>query len=278
MSLAGIGERGGAGAEKALKLVGAECLDRAETGQQQGWHGDQSAAAGDRIHEPRDEGRKGKQKDGPAGQFGHRASFGEKGCGASTTVGLSRQVGIRSVGTIFLLEASFGGFALPSSPGDDTQQALIYARSAIEGPSMPRGLIGRLQRLFEGNASVRKVANDPALMAELLLLLRMALADGEVHEREMEVFQRVCREAFDIDGDGLRHVMEHLDAFGFEITVAQAVAVFRELDKKRRVLLARHMADIAEADAELSRHEVRLLARVVDMLDLEPGDVVRPAE
>jgi len=36
------------------------------------------------------------------------------------------------------------------------------------------------------------------------------------------------------------------------------------------------MAEIAKADTELSKHEVRLLARVIDMLDLKPADVVTP--
>ena len=123
---------------------------------------------------------------------------------------------------------------------------------------------------------MRRVADDPALLAELMLLFRMILADGEVRDRELETFRRICAESFGIGPDSFGEVMTYLQDFGYEITSAQAIAVFRDLDKDRRTQLARHMAEIAKADTELSKHEVRLLARVIDMLDLKPADVVTP--
>lgn len=144
---------------------------------------------------------------------------------------------------------------------------------------MTRGLLARLRELFEGNASVRTVADDPALTAELLLLLRMILADGEVSERELATLRRIA-ESFGISGEDFEPVLSHLEDFGYETSAGQAIAVFRELSKERRILLARHMAAIAKADMELSRFEVRLLARVVSMLDLDLAEVTsdpRPA-
>jgi uncharacterized tellurite resistance protein B-like protein len=138
---------------------------------------------------------------------------------------------------------------------------------------MLRGLLARLRDVFEGNPSVRKVADDPALMAELLLLTRMALADGEMAERELSTLKRIADEAFGLAPADMELVLHHLEDFGYEISAQQAIAVFRELDRERRVALARHMAAIAKADRELSRHEVRLLARVVDMLDVTPAEV-----
>lgn len=139
---------------------------------------------------------------------------------------------------------------------------------------MPQGLLDTLRELIQGNPSVRKVADDPALMAELLLLFRMVLADGEVRERELETIRRIAAENFGIEGGDLQKVLRHLDAFGYEITPAQAIAVFREFSAERRLLLAQHMALLAKADEELSHYEVRLLARVVEMLDLDPKAVV----
>jgi len=141
---------------------------------------------------------------------------------------------------------------------------------------MARGLLTRLKELIEGNASVRKVADDPALMAELLLLLRMVLADGEVAERELATLRRIAA-GFGIEGDDFELVLRHLEDFGYEISLAQAIDVFREMDRERRIALARHMADIAKADQELSGFEVRLLARVVEMLGLTPADVLPSA-
>ncbi len=135
-----------------------------------------------------------------------------------------------------------------------------------------------LRELIEGNSAVRKVADDPSLMAELLLLFRMILADGEVSAEEMTMLRRIASEAFGIEGADLDLVLEHLADFGYETSSGQALAIFREFDRDRRVTLARHMAEIAKADRDLSKVEVRLLARVVDMLELEPADVVPGAE
>jgi len=141
---------------------------------------------------------------------------------------------------------------------------------------MLQGLLARLRELFEGNPAVRKVADDPALMAELLLLLRMALADGRMAEPELATLRRIAADAFGIGAADMEPVLQHLEDFGFETSVPQAIAVFRELERPRRLSLARHLAAIAKADAELNRHEVRLLARVVDMLDLTPAEVAAP--
>ena len=47
---------------------------------------------------------------------------------------------------------------------------------------MATGLLAQLKELFEGDPGVRKVADDPVLSAELLLLFRMILADGLVQD------------------------------------------------------------------------------------------------
>ena len=144
------------------------------------------------------------------------------------------------------------------------------------GEQMPQNLLARLRQLLQGNPSVRKVADDPALTAELLLLVRMVLADGEAHERELAALRRIASDSLGIDGADLELVLDHLGAFGYEITPVQAIAVFRELDMDRRLALAQNMAMLAKADGELSRHEVRLLARVVEILEIDPQRVVVP--
>ncbi|PSJ63862.1 TerB family tellurite resistance protein [Pseudaminobacter soli (ex Li et al. 2025)] len=142
---------------------------------------------------------------------------------------------------------------------------------------MAHGLLAQIRTLFEGDPGVRKVADDPVLTAELLLLFRMILADGTVSESEMAVFRRICEESFGIAGDSLDAVVEYLQDYGYETTGSQAVAMFQDLDIERRKELARHMAEIAKADAQLSENEVRLLRRTIDMLGVSPADVVKPA-
>ncbi len=142
---------------------------------------------------------------------------------------------------------------------------------------MATGLLAQLKELFEGDPGVRKVADDPVLSAELLLLFRMILADGVVQESEMEAFRRICRDAFGIGEESFDGVVEYLNDFGYETSGAQAIEMFRELDPERRKLLARHMAEIAKADSQLAENEVRLLRRTLELLGISPVDVVKPA-
>lgn len=143
---------------------------------------------------------------------------------------------------------------------------------------MAGGLIGKFRELFEGDSGVRKVADDPVLSAELLLLVRMMLADGAASEREWEAFRRICRDAFGIGDESFEGVVEYLKDFGYETNGLQAITLFRELRIERRKELARHMAEIAKADAQLAETEMRLLRRALDVLGLTPADVAGPAK
>jgi uncharacterized tellurite resistance protein B-like protein len=143
---------------------------------------------------------------------------------------------------------------------------------------MAQGLLAKVRSLFEGDPGVRKVAEDPALTAELLLLFRMILADGEISDSELGVFRKICRESFGIGEDSVDGVVEFLNDYGYETSGAQALELFRELDPERRKLLALHMAEIAKADSQLAEKEVRLLRRTLEVLGLSPVDVVRPAQ
>src|SRR5262245_10618681 len=106
---------------------------------------------------------------------------------------------------------------------------------------MLQSMLSKVMTLIEGDPGVRKVARDPVLSAELLLLFRMILADGNVSESEMLVFRRICHDAFGIGEDSVDLVIEHLNEIGYETTGVQALAMFKELDFDRRRQLARHM-------------------------------------
>jgi uncharacterized tellurite resistance protein B-like protein len=134
------------------------------------------------------------------------------------------------------------------------------------------GLLDQLRELLDGDPGVRKVADDPVLTAELLMLFRMILADGTVSESEMTVFRRICRDAFEIPESSIERVIEYLNDFGYETDGSQAVALFRDLDMERRKLLALHMAEIAKADSHLAESEMKLLRRTLDLLGISSGD------
>ena len=133
--------------------------------------------------------------------------------------------------------------------------------------------LDRVRTLFEGDPAVKRVADDPALSAELMLLLRMVLADGEVDEAEMATFRHICAEAFGISGEGLRQVTEYLQDFGYEITTPKALELYATLPMDRRVALARHMAEIAKADQDFSAKEAELLKRTLSLLGITQNDI-----
>lgn len=140
---------------------------------------------------------------------------------------------------------------------------------------MSQGILTKIRTLFEGDPGVRRVADDPVLAAELLLLFRMILADGSASESEMETLRRICRDSFGIPETSMDAVIEYLNDFGYETTGPQAVSMFQEMDDERRRQLARHMAEIAKADKQLAKSEVHLLRRTLEMLGLSPVDLVR---
>lgn len=140
---------------------------------------------------------------------------------------------------------------------------------------MAIALLDKIRSIFEGDPGVRKVADDPVLSAELLMLFRMILADGTVSESEMEVFRRICSGSFGIPESSIDAVIEYLNEYGYETNGSQAIAMFRDLDVERRKLLAQHMAEIAKADHHLADNEVKLLRRSLDLLGISPVDLVK---
>lgn len=142
---------------------------------------------------------------------------------------------------------------------------------------MAQGLLDRLTALFEGDPGVRRVADDPVLSAELLLLFRMILADGEANAAELQAFRRLCAEHFGIPAGSLDGVIEYLRDFGYETTGSQALALFLDLPVERRRALVQHMGMMAKADRHLAEREMRLLARALEILGLQPADAVPAA-
>ncbi len=130
--------------------------------------------------------------------------------------------------------------------------------------------------MIEGDPGIRKVADDPVLSAELLLLFRMILADGKVDDSEMKAFRRICRDSFGIEEDSIDGVVDYLNDYGYETTGTQAVALFRDLDLDRRKQLALHMAEIAKADTELAQQEIRLLRRTLELLGVSARELASP--
>lgn len=134
---------------------------------------------------------------------------------------------------------------------------------------MAGGILDRMRAMLERDKTVQMVASDPALTAELLLLFRMILADGQVRGEEMLAFKRICRDVFGLNPEAMDGVYKYLEDFAYETTSEQSVAMFQELPIERRKMLLDHMIAIAESDEELDPDELRLLGRTADMLGFD---------
>jgi uncharacterized tellurite resistance protein B-like protein len=136
---------------------------------------------------------------------------------------------------------------------------------------MGETFLERVRAFLEGNASVRRVADDTALTSELVLLLRMTMADGELREDEYERFRRLAMTAFAIPEADVGEVIGYLKDFAYDLTAEKAAAQFAELTDERKRSLLLHMLEIAKADNELHADEAELIRRTAAILGLDPG-------
>lgn len=121
------------------------------------------------------------------------------------------------------------------------------------------GFGDRVRALLEQNSSISKVANDPVLSAELLLLVRMSFANKAVEPAEANAFAAICTRLLGLNGDELTDILKYLNDFGYETTDAQAADMLAGLDEARKREILDHMAIVAKADGEIDPRERRLL-------------------
>jgi uncharacterized tellurite resistance protein B-like protein len=138
---------------------------------------------------------------------------------------------------------------------------------------MAHGFIQSIREFIEGNKSVRRVADDVTLTSELILLVRMMLADGKLHPDEMQNFKRICRTAFGIPEDDIGQVMQYLKDFGYDTSAADAAAMFAEFAPERKRALLVHMLSIAKSDDQLDRNETDLIRRTALTLGMSAEDI-----
>lgn len=142
---------------------------------------------------------------------------------------------------------------------------------------MQEGLFAKLRALFEGESAVRKIVQDPATSAEILLLMRLVLADGVAEGTELEALKRICGDVFGLHGGDFDEVMTYLENYGYETSGPQAAAMFAELPEDRRKRLLQHMIIIAKADRTIDKREVQLIARAGQILGLDPRTLIGQA-
>lgn len=129
-------------------------------------------------------------------------------------------------------------------------------------------------RFLGANPSVLKVADDLQLTSELILLIRMMFADGELKPEEKEVFKKLCVSTFGLEEKDIPDVIQYLKDFGYETSSWDAAAMFKDLPMERKRKLLIHMLEIAKSDHELHASEAELIKRTAENLGLTAQDIV----
>lgn len=139
-------------------------------------------------------------------------------------------------------------------------------------------VLNQIKDWLEKDKSVKRVAKDLQLTSELILLVRMMFADGELKPEELQNFKRICHIAFDIPEEEVGKVIKYLQEFGYETTVDDAANMFRELDEDRKKSLLLHLLSIAKSDNELHAEEVQMLKKTAEILGIGPEDLANYRE
>jgi uncharacterized tellurite resistance protein B-like protein len=138
---------------------------------------------------------------------------------------------------------------------------------------MSDGFFGKIKDMIARDKAVRMVAEDPVLTAELILLFRVVLADGEVSEKELAMFKEICASAFGIPPEAVEGVGEYLGDISYETTSQQAASVFADMSVGRKQLLVEHMLQIAGADHRTTKPELDLIQAVAAKLGFQVAPI-----
>ena len=138
---------------------------------------------------------------------------------------------------------------------------------------MSESIFDRITAFLGAKSAVQKVADDPVLTAELLLLMHVALADGKTEQSEYAAILRIASNDFGIAPDEFGEVAAYLKDFGYETSSEQAALAFADVPFERKVMLLRHLLTIANADDDLDPKEANLIRRTADLLGVTPEEL-----
>lgn len=138
---------------------------------------------------------------------------------------------------------------------------------------MSETIFERISAYLSKKTAVQRLSEDPALVSELLLLVRLVFADGQKHQAEMNALLHIMQHDFDIKPEELPEIADYLKTFAYETSSTQAAALFNELAPERRQSLIGHLITIAQADNEIHPAESALIARVIEQLNVTPEEL-----
>jgi uncharacterized tellurite resistance protein B-like protein len=136
--------------------------------------------------------------------------------------------------------------------------------------------LDKIRALMGPGTTVQRVADDQQLTAELILLVRMMFADGEMKPDELAQFKEICATRCDIPEEDIPDVVKFLTEFGYETTVENAAGMFADMEVEHKRAILRRMVRIAHSDDELDPMESLMIQRTADILGLTMMDAFAP--
>ncbi|MCR4266239.1 TerB family tellurite resistance protein [Nitratireductor sp. ZSWI3] len=124
-----------------------------------------------------------------------------------------------------------------------------------------------------GPSNTDKTAAAHVLVAESLLLLRLAMSDEAPGERETAVLQRIAISAFGVAEADAGEIVSAVTMLEGDREVAQARIGLRGSGRGHRLILAKLLLQIATGDPDLKPRHERLAARVGEILALGDADL-----
>lgn len=134
-------------------------------------------------------------------------------------------------------------------------------------------ILDSIKDMLGKKSSVQMVADDPHMSAEILLLVRMMFADGELSGEELTLFKQICHSMFNIPEEDVPEVIRFLKEFSYETSGEQAASLFLEMPDDRKRILMKHLISMARVDKKLHESEVSLIARVARVLGYTPEQI-----
>ncbi|WP_340161511.1 TerB family tellurite resistance protein [uncultured Hoeflea sp.] len=135
-------------------------------------------------------------------------------------------------------------------------------------------LLASIAQFFEPErhlpGALGQVAEDPVVLAEILVLFRIVLADGVVQPSQLTAFERICEQHFGINRRDMPELHALLDSPKARSCDAKAFTLLGQLDMEARTTLLEHMVEIARASSDGAECDSRLIRRMADLLGLEP--------
>ncbi len=110
---------------------------------------------------------------------------------------------------------------------------------------------------------------DPSIVAELLLLLRLVLADGEAPPPAAALLRRIAADRVGIGAEGVEEVAQEIEHLVAAAGTGGAAAALRDMPLDRRRTLALRLAAIFAADEQCRGLQGRLAGRLAAILGLE---------